>query len=76
MMVNQSYEQRIGLLTNTSYGSSKIPTLLGNDGTTAGNYTNDHPVGQLANISTGSGLVFNRCDSSVGNRWQPVCHSS
>jgi hypothetical protein len=57
MMVNQSYEQRIGLLTNTSYGSGKIPTLLGNDGTTAGNYTNDHPVGQLANISTGSGLV-------------------
>jgi hypothetical protein len=57
MMVNQSYEQRIGLLTNTSYGSGKIPTLLGNDGTTGGNYTNDHPVGQLALISTGSGLV-------------------
>src|ERR1022692_353000 len=38
MMVNQSYEQRIGLLTNTSYGTGKIPTLLGNDGTTAGNY--------------------------------------
>src|SRR5271166_2479597 len=57
MMVNQSYEQRIGLLTNTSYGGGKIPTLLGNDGTTAGNYTNDHPVGQLALISTGSGLV-------------------
>jgi len=52
MMANQSYEQRIGLLTNTAYGSSPIPTLLGKDGTTAGNYTNDHPVGQLANIST------------------------
>jgi len=52
MMVNQSYEQRIGLLTNTAYGTGKIPTLLGNDGTTAGNYTNDHPVGQLATIST------------------------
>ncbi len=36
----------IGLLTNTTYGSQPIPTLLGNDGTTAGNYTNDHPVGQ------------------------------
>ncbi len=48
MMVNQSYEQRIGLLTNTAYGKNPIPTLLGNDGTTAGNYTNDHPVGQLA----------------------------
>src|ERR1017187_5708269 len=60
MMVNQSYEQRIGLLTNTSYGTGKIPTLLGNDGTTAGNYTNDHPVGQLADISTTMpGLTFN-----------------
>jgi hypothetical protein len=60
MMKNQSYEQAIGLLTNTTYGSKPIPTLLGNDGTTAGNYTNDHPVGQLANISTTMpGLVFN-----------------
>ena len=59
MMQNWSYEQQIGLLTNTTYGSQKIPTLLGNDGTTAGNYTNDHPVGQNANISTtGNGLVW------------------
>ncbi len=58
MMVNQSYEQRIGLLTNTAYGSNPIPTLLGNDGTGAGNYTNDHPVGQNANISSGNGLVW------------------
>jgi nitrate/TMAO reductase-like tetraheme cytochrome c subunit len=58
MMQDQSYEQQIGLLTNTTYGSGKIPTLLGNDGTTAGNYTNDHPVGQNANISSGSGLVW------------------
>ena len=50
MMTNQSYEQRIGLLTNTAYGSKPIPTLLGNDGTTAGNYTNDHPVGVNATI--------------------------
>jgi hypothetical protein len=65
MMTNQSYEQRIGLLTNTTYGSKPIPTLLGNDGTTAGNYTNDHPVGQLADISTGSGLVFDGTKMSV-----------
>jgi hypothetical protein len=60
MMVNQSYEQRIGLLTNTSYGSGKIPTLLGNDGTTAGNYNNDHPVGTNATIGDMSayGLTF------------------
>jgi len=58
MMKNQSYEQAIGLLTNSAYGSQPIPTLLGNDGTTTGNYTNDHPVGQNATISAGSGLVW------------------
>jgi hypothetical protein len=58
MMQNWSWEQQIGLLTNTTYGSQKIPTLLGNDGTGAGNYTNDHPVGQNATISSGSGLVW------------------
>jgi len=61
MMQNWSYEQQIGMLGNTTYGSQKIPTLLGNDGTTAGNYTNDHPVGQNATISDMSayGLTFN-----------------
>ena len=58
MMTNQSYEQKIGLLTNTTYGNAPIPTLLGNDGTTAGNYTNDHPVGVQATIRGGSGLVW------------------
>jgi len=58
MMQNWAYEQQIGLLSNTTYGSQHIPTLLGNDGTTAGNYTNDHPVGLNATISSGSGLVF------------------
>ncbi len=59
MMVNQSYEQRIGLLTNTAYGTGKIPTLLGWDGTTGGNYTNDHPVGTnaiLVNKYTGAAM--------------------
>jgi len=66
MMTNQSYEQKIGLLGPT-YGSKPIPTLLGNDGTGAGNYTNDHPVGQNATlVSFGapmqgatSGIVWN-----------------
>lgn len=58
MMQNWSWEQQIGLLTNTTYGSQHIPTLLGNDGTAAGNYTNDHPVGQNATISTANGLVW------------------
>ena len=65
MMANQSYEQKIGLLTNTAYGSLPIPTLLGSDGTTAGNYNNDHPVGQLATIRTGNGLVFDGTKMSV-----------
>jgi len=60
MMNGQSYEQRINLLTNSAYGGLPIPTLLGNDGTTKGNYTNDHPVGQNATISadTVNGLIF------------------
>jgi hypothetical protein len=58
MMTKQSYEQKIGLLTNVAYGSQPIPTLLGNDGTTTGNYTNDHPVGQNATIRAGNGLVW------------------
>ncbi len=58
MMQNWSYEQQIGLLTNATYGAQKIPTLLGNDGTSAGNYTNDHPVGLNATIRSGNGLVF------------------
>jgi hypothetical protein len=52
MMANQSYEQRIGLLTNTAYGSQPIPTLLGNDGSTVNNYENDHPVGTNATMVT------------------------
>jgi len=65
MMQNWSYEQQIGLLTNTTYGNQKIPTLLGNDGTGAGNYTNDHPVGQNATISSGNGLVFSNNSFTV-----------
>jgi hypothetical protein len=65
MMTKQSYEQTIGLLTNTAYGSKPIPTLLGNDGTTAGNYTNDHPVGINANIRAGSGLVWGTSSFTV-----------
>ncbi len=61
MMQNWSYEEQIGLLKNTTYGSQKIPTLLGNDGTTAGNYSNDHPVGLNATIFdlSAEGLTFN-----------------
>jgi hypothetical protein len=53
MMANQSYEQTSGLLATylpNKYGAQPIPTLLGNDGTAAGNYKNDHPIGPLANL--------------------------
>jgi hypothetical protein len=50
MMTNQSYEQKMGLLPANAYGPAAIPTLLGNDGTAAGNYGNDHPIGPDANL--------------------------
>jgi hypothetical protein len=50
MMTNKSYEQAAGLLPAGLYGPNAIPTLLGNDGTTAGNYYNDHPVGPQATL--------------------------
>jgi cytochrome c553 len=34
--------------------TGKAPTLLGNDGTVAGNYGNDHPVGPLAIVGCGT----------------------
>jgi len=49
MMTNQSYEQTIGVLP-ASYGPQPIPTLLGADGTAAGNYKNDHPIGPKATL--------------------------
>jgi len=50
MMTNQSFEQTAGLLP-PGYGEQPIPTLLGYDGGSAGNYTNDHPIGPEANLS-------------------------
>ncbi len=77
MMSGQAYEQSFGLLnfaTNVGsdhqaapvnlYGSNPIPTLLGNDSGTKGDYTNDHPVGPMANLGAvaaealGNGLSF------------------
>ncbi len=52
MMAGKSYEQTMGILP-TTYGSNPIPTLLGNDGTTKGNYLNDHPVGKGTYIDPG-----------------------
>ncbi len=49
MMRNAIYEA-----LPPTYGTyNTIPTLLGNDGTSAGNYLNDHPVGLNAAIGCG-----------------------
>jgi hypothetical protein len=62
MMSGVSYEQAWGLLNFatsagsngqvkvTLYGTAPIPTLLGNDGGTLGDYSNDHPIGPAANL--------------------------
>lgn len=50
MMTNKSYEQATGLLPKGLYGPNAIPTLLGQDGTAAGNYYNDHPIGPQATL--------------------------
>jgi formate-dependent nitrite reductase cytochrome c552 subunit len=47
MMKNKVYET----LPSTYGTSNNIPTLLGNDGSTVGNYLNDHPVGLNAAMS-------------------------
>jgi hypothetical protein len=57
MMKNQAYEQQIGALPST-YGTGKIPTLLGNDGTAAGTYNNDHPIGESATINAAMGSTY------------------
>ena len=47
-MLNQVYET-----LPATYGPNKPPTLLGNDGGTAGDYLNDHPVGDNAVFGCG-----------------------
>ena len=62
MMTNKSYEQATGLLPAGLYGPNAIPTLLGQDGTTAGNYYNDHPIGSQATlgaVGVASKLAYN-----------------
>ncbi len=68
MMTNASYEQSNGLLPAGLYGLNPIPTLLGNDGTTAGNYQNDHPIGQMATlgaVGVASRLTLTTCGANA-----------
>lgn len=62
MMKNQVYET----LPATYGTANKIPTLLGNDGTTAGNYLNDHPVGLNAVMGCGGQYDWDCTISAAG----------
>lgn len=62
MMKNTIYET----VTGNGYGANAIPTLLGNDGSGAGNYLNDHPVGDNATISCGSQYSWDCTISASG----------
>jgi hypothetical protein len=73
MMTNQSYEQSAGLLPPV-YGPNPIPTLLGNDGSGAGNYKNDHPIGPSATLGAvgiASRLVLTTCGAAATPCLQP-----
>lgn len=62
MMRNKVYES-----LPSTYGTwNTIPTLLGNDGTTVGNYLNDHPVGLNAVMGCGGTYDWDCTISAAG----------
>jgi hypothetical protein len=61
MMKNQVYET-----LPATYASQNVPTLLGNDGSTTGNYLNDHPVGLTAVIGCGGTYDWDCTISGTG----------
>ena len=63
MMQNKVYET----LPSTYGTANNIPTLLGNDKTTAGNYLNDHPVGLAAEMSCGGTYDWDCSIDANGN---------
>jgi len=71
MMQNWAFEEQIKALP-TSYGTAKIPTLLGADGTTGfgystdgGNYNNDHPIGESATVSAALGGYYGNATNGI-----------
>jgi len=71
MMQNWAYEEQINALPST-YGTGKIPTLLGADGTTnhgnstdGGNYNNDHPIGENATVKAALGSYYNNAANGI-----------
>jgi hypothetical protein len=62
MMKNRVYET-----LPATYGTQNfIPTLLGNDGTSQGNYLNDHPVGLQAVMTCGGPYGWDCTISATG----------
>jgi hypothetical protein len=62
MMRNKVYET-----LPSTYGTwNNIPTLLGQEGTTAGNYLNDHPVGLTAVMGCGGQYNWDCSISATG----------
>jgi len=63
---------KVGMMTGKSFETIPIaggnaPTLLGNDGTSAGNYTNDHPVGPSATYGCGGQYNWDCTIDSTGH---------
>lgn len=53
-------------LPNSSVSGGHAPTFLGNDGTTPGNYLNDHPVGPNATVGCGGTYDWDCTISATG----------
>jgi cytochrome c553 len=62
MMKNSVYEA-----LPATYGKGTIPTLLGNDGSGASNYLNDHPVGTNAVMTCGGSYDWD-CNISASGK--------
>ena len=72
MMKNKVYET----LPSTYGTANNIPTLLGNDGSTQGNYLNDHPVGLTAVMGCGGQYDWDCNISASGKVLMNGPHSS
>jgi len=71
MMKNAVYEALPG-----TYGTyNTVPTLLGNDGSTVGNYVNDHPVGLSAVIGCTGQYNWDCVINSAGQMQMTGTHS-